>query len=182
MAAYASGDARAFRRLFATLAPNVHAFFLRSFRDPSVADELMQETFLKIHRGRASYQRDLRVRPWVFTIASRVRRDELRRRYRIKEDCDEEGLAKAEEKQAMDLANQKGDASADTMAQVRDALDRLPETQRVVLQLHRFEGMTFGEIAKVLGTSEVAVRGRAFRAYEQLRKDLSGLAASRRMS
>lgn len=182
MAAYASGDGRAFARLFALLAPSVHAFFFRSFRDTFVADELMQSTFLKIHRARGTYRTGLPLRPWVFTIASHVRRDELRRRYRVKEDCDEDRLAKAEEQQAMDRARENEGAASDTAAAVHDALDRLPETQRIVLQLHRFEGMTFGEIAKILGTSEVAVRGRAFRAYEQLRKELGGLVASSRGS
>jgi len=46
----------------------------------------------------------------------------------------------------------------------------LPETQRVVVHLNRFEGMTFFEIAQVLGTTEGAVKLRAFRAYERLRR------------
>jgi RNA polymerase sigma-70 factor, ECF subfamily len=174
MAAYASGDRDAFEQLFALLAPSIHGFFLRSFRDRSLADELMQETFLKIHRGRASYLTSLPVRPWVFTIASHVRRDELRRRYRIKEACDEDALLRAEEQQALEsVAQQQLEAGdRERRERVRDAVDRLPESQRVVLHLHRFEGMTFGQVATILGTSEVAVRGRAFRAYEQLRKEL----------
>jgi RNA polymerase sigma-70 factor, ECF subfamily len=181
MAAYAAGDRPAFDRLFALLAPSIHGFFLRSFRDRALADELMQETFLKIHRGRASYLTSLPVRPWVFTIASHVRRDELRRRYRIKEACDEEALSQAEERQALESAAlaTAEDGSREQRERVRDALDRLPESQRVVLHLHRFEGMTFGQVASILGTSEVAVRGRAFRAYEQLRKELGSVQRGR---
>jgi len=58
---------------------------------------------------------------------------------------------------------------------VRRALDALPESQRAVVHLHRYEGLTFAQVAAVLGTSEVAVRGRAFRAYGQLRKQLADL-------
>lgn len=174
MAAYAAGDRTAFERLFAGLAPSVHAFFLRSFRDRTVADELMQETFLKLHRGRGSYRTDLPLRPWLFTIAAHVRRDELRRRYRIKESCDEEALERAEAEQGVEVARRsERDAASDVMTEVRAALDRLPESQRVVVQLHRYEGMTFGEIAGVLGVQEGAVRARAFRAYEQLRSELA---------
>lgn len=177
MSAYAAGDEQAFTRLFAMLAPSVHRFFLRSFRDPSLSDELLQTTFFRVHRGRASYAVGLPLRPWLFTIAAHVRHDELRRRLRLREDAGEEALAAAEEAHARDDARDAEHAVAegDVAASVRAALDDLPESQRVVIQLHRFESLTFAQIAGVLGTSEVAVRGRAFRAYAQLRKRLSPL-------
>ena len=177
MFAYAAGDERAFTRLFACVAPSVHRFFLRSFRDRSLSDELLQSTFFRVHRARASYRPDLPLRPWLFTIAARVRRDELRRRLRLREDPGEEALAIAEEARALGAAGNDGHSprDGDLGALVRAAVDDLPESQRVVLRLHRFEGMTFAEIAGVLGTSEVAVRGRAFRAYAQLRKRLAPL-------
>jgi RNA polymerase sigma factor (sigma-70 family) len=56
---------------------------------------------------------------------------------------------------------------------VRAALDRLPESQQTVVRLHRYERMTFGEIANLLGTTEGAVKQRAFRAYERLRELLA---------
>ena len=59
---------------------------------------------------------------------------------------------------------------SELVARVRHAVDQLPETQRVVVHLNRFEGMTFLEIAQVLGITEGAVKLRAFRAYETLRK------------
>jgi RNA polymerase sigma factor (sigma-70 family) len=174
MAAYAAGDARAFAPLFSRIGPRVHAFFLRSFRDPNVADELLQTTFLKIHRGRTTYRADLPVRPWIFAIAARVRRDELRHRYRLKEDCDEERLAEAEQAHAVLHGRTMVDEQLTNEAtdRVRAALDGLPESQRTVVHLHRYEEMTFRQIAEALGLSEVAVRARAFRAYERLRRDL----------
>lgn len=173
MLAYVAGDRRAFERLFEALAPRIHAFFLRSFRDRTVADELMQETFLKIHRGRASFTPPLPLRPWVFTIAAHVRHDELRRRYRLREDCGEEELVKAEEKWAVEAAAEESSAVDARQDALAAAVARLPESQRVVLTLHRYEGLGFREIGAILGTSEVAARGRAFRAYEQLRKALA---------
>jgi RNA polymerase sigma factor (sigma-70 family) len=176
MAAYVGGDSQAFDQLFATLAPAVHGFFLRSFGSKAVADDLMQTTFLKIHRARASYQSSRPLRPWVFTIAARVRLDELRRRYALAEDADEERLAAAEEAQAVQAAAEPEDPGRSQRADaVRAALARLPESQRVVIHLHRYQDLTFGEIAKVLGTTEGAVKLRAFRAYERLRKELASL-------
>jgi RNA polymerase sigma factor (sigma-70 family) len=177
MAAYAGGDERAFLRLFASLAPKMYGFFLRSFGDRTVCDELLQTTFFRVHRARQSYRPEQPLRPWIFTIAAHVRRDELRRRRRLREDPGEEALAAAEEAGALERAPdvERAVDERDTVERLRVALAALPESQRVVIHLHRYEGMTFAQIAGVLGTSEVAVRGRAFRAYAQLRKQLADL-------
>src|SRR5947209_12973939 len=139
MKAYVAGDARAFEQLFARIAPRVHGFFLRSFRDAAVADDLLQVTFMKVHRAREQYRQDLKVAPWIFTVAARVRLDELRRRRRMPEDADEEALARADE-----AAAAEADPGAAKYVQdpVRAVHDRLPESQRTVIHLHRYEGLT----------------------------------------
>lgn len=175
MARYLEGDRQAFEQLFARLAPRIYGIFMRSFGEPTVAEELVQTTFLNMHRSRATYRLGLPLRPWLFTIAVRVRRDELRRRYRLKEDCDEEALVRAEEAMAMSDAGGEGERQRDRAARVREAIDRLPESQRIVVQLNRFEGLTFAQIAEILGTTALAVRARAFRAYETLRVELADL-------
>jgi len=175
MVRYLAGDHQAFERLFTRLAPRVYGFFMRSFGEGTVAEELVQATFLNMHRSRATYRIGLPVRPWVFTIAARVRHDELRRRYRLKEDCDEEALIQAETMTAMTAAGADDDTQRERAARVREAIDRLPESQRVVVQLHRFEGFTFAQVAEMLGATALAVRARAFRAYETLRAELADL-------
>jgi RNA polymerase sigma factor (sigma-70 family) len=169
MADYVGGDELAFTRLFGRIAPRVHAFFLRSFGKPEVADDLTQQTFLKVHQARRQFRNESPVKPWIFAIAARVRLDEFRRRRRLPR-LDEDGLEAAEEvvgEQPADPVEQ-----GEVKEKVAAAMARLPETQRVVVHLHRFEGLTFGEIARVLETSEGAVRIRAFRAYERLRQEL----------
>lgn len=172
MAAYIAGDERAFARLFARVAPKVHAFFLRSFRDESVADELMQTTFLKVHRARASYRPELPFRPWLFTVAAHVRRDEWRRRYRLPETSGEEALFAADQAAAVSAARAR-ESAQDQFSDVLAALAALPEMHRMIIQLHRYEGMTHAEIAEVLGSTPGAIRQHAFRAYETLRRLLS---------
>jgi len=174
MGAYMDGDAAAFRLLFRRLAPRIHAFFLRYFRSPAVADDLLQTTFLKVHAARHTFDTSARVRPWVFTIAARVRLDELRRRYRLPRTTTEDTVLDAvlvsDMPDAPDLMERDERA-----VRIRAAVDALPEGQRVVIHLHRFEGMTFGEVAQILGLKEGAVRVRAFRGYERLRKSLGDL-------
>src|SRR5690349_2063244 len=170
MSAYVAGDARAFETLFARLAPRVHGFFLRSFRSEAIADDLLQQTFMKLHRARARYRPELKLAPWVFAIAARVRLDELRRRLRLPEDADEDAIARADEQAPRDPP-----ADLDVRDAVRAALDALPETQRTVIHLNRYEGMTFAEIARALGSTEGAIKLRAFRGYETLRQRLKGV-------
>jgi RNA polymerase sigma-70 factor (ECF subfamily) len=172
MTAYVSGDRRAFEQLFARLAPRLHRFFRRSFSAEATADDLLQQTFLKLHKARATYKADMRVAPWAFAIAARVRLDEFRRRKRLAEDGDEEALARADEARATEVGP-VDTIDSDTAEAVRRAVDALPESQRVVIHLNRFEEMTFAEIARVLGTTEGAVKLRAFRAYATLRERLA---------
>jgi RNA polymerase sigma factor (sigma-70 family) len=176
MQAYVQGDARAFDGLFARLAPSVHGFFLRSFGNRAVADDLLQLTFLKLHRSRADYNPELPVKPWLFTIASRVRLDELRRRYRVADTTSEEDLDTLADARATTAATAEQELLRnDEQKAVQAALACLPESQRVVIQLHRFEGLKLAEIAEILGTTETAVKLRAFRGYEQLRLSLRHL-------
>jgi len=170
MVAYARGDAQAFRLLFSRLAPRIHAFFRRSFGDATAADDLLQATFLKIHTSRDRYRSEFPLRVWVFTIAARARLDELRRRYRLPAEAGEDQLEKAANASSLECGPQGNAGEGRELAgRVREAVDQLPDTQRVVVHLNRFEGMTFSEIAQVLGTTEGAVKLRAFRAYETLR-------------
>lgn len=177
MARYAAGDAAAFRRLFAMVGPTIRAFFLRSFRDPAVADDLLQTTFLKLHRARSSYRPELPVRPWLFTIAARVRRDEFRRRYRLPPHVGEDDWERFEVQMQEERKETNGES--DLAETVRAAIDRLPEAQRAVVYLHRYEGLTFEEIAAVLSTTPGAARTRASRAYDALRKELQAQLPSR---
>jgi RNA polymerase sigma-70 factor (ECF subfamily) len=174
MARYAAGDQVAFMRLFALLAPRIRAFFLRSFSDDvSVAEDLTQTTFLKLHRARASYRPDLPLKSWVFTIAAGVRRDELRRRYRLPPHVSEAELEQAEARWGLEPhSSQQQIDEASRSDAVRAAMKHLPESQRVVVHLHRYEELTFEQIAQALGTTPGAVRVRASRAYERLREEL----------
>jgi RNA polymerase sigma-70 factor (ECF subfamily) len=172
MALYAAGDENAFPRLFALLAPRIRTFFLQSFSDPCVADDLTQATFLKLHRARGTYRPELPLKPWVFTIASHVRRDEFRRRHRIPPHVDEAELELAVPELAGEPPIPPGLEGCDRVQAVRAAIRRLPESQRVVVHLHSYEELTFEEIAGVLRTTPGAVRVRASRAYERLRVEL----------
>ena len=170
MEAYVAGDPVAFQRLFRALAPSIHAFFAATVRHGAVADDLLQTTFLKLHRARGSWRRGGRLRPWVFTMAARVRTDWMRRNGR-EEAIDDEVLPDVEA---------PGDPATAILARerserVRAALESLSGPQRVVVHLHRFEELSFAEIGRILDISEGAAKLRAFRAYAELRRLLADL-------
>jgi len=172
MAAYVGGNERAFKELFQLLGPRVKRFFLRKFGDEAVADDMRQITFLKMHRAREAYRVGEPVRPWLFTIAARVRIDELRKRKHVHSD----DLERADLAHANEQINEAHVVErADIASHVREAVDLLPESQRVVVKMHRYQGLTFREIALQMNVTEAAVKLRAFRAYRQLRKHLAYL-------
>jgi RNA polymerase sigma-70 factor (ECF subfamily) len=174
MEAYVKGDDAAFERLFGLLAPSLRAFFLRSVGNVADAEDLMQTTLLKVHGARDHWRRGERLRPWLFTIAARVRIDWLRRKGRVLE----EQAGEEDPPQPVALADEgDGFLARERAERVRAAVDSLGEPQRTIVHLHRFEGLTFAEIGRVLGLSEGAAKLRAFRAYEQLRQLLRDLVA-----
>jgi len=175
MLRYQEGDRRAFDALFARLAPLVHGFFLRTFGEPSVADDLLQTTFLNLHRARQRYRPDQKLRPWLFAIAANVRMDELRRRHRIAPAASAEEIDRALERESLERPVAEPLEEAERSARVRAALVELPDSQRQVIEMNRYDGLSFGEIAKALDISEGACKLRAFRGYETLRSKLAAL-------
>ncbi len=168
MERYLVGDVAAFDALFDRYAPRLYRFFQRSFGARAVAEDLLQTTLLKLHSARRTYRMGMPLKPWLFTVAARVRLDEWRRRMRkdVKEDDLDEEIA-APAKEGIDKQAQET---------VRAAVTALPEAQRTVVQLHYFEGLSFKEIGDILACSEGAVKLRAHRAYERLRSVLDASA------
>lgn len=163
MTRYCQGDERAFEALFTRYATRVHAFLLRHVRDRARADDLLQATWLNVHRARATFRDGERFAPWLYTIANNARRDDGRRRSRDQADLTREGTlpeprVEPDEPAALDA--------------VQAALADLSESYREVIVLHRWHDLGFVEIAKILGTTEGAVKLRAHRGYLALREAL----------
>src|SRR5262245_27346672 len=79
MQRYQAGDADAFRELYAFVAPRLLGYLTKLARSRPVADDLLQQTFLKVHRARAAYVPGADPLPWFYAIAHRTFLDEARR-------------------------------------------------------------------------------------------------------
>ena len=168
MRAYVSGDEAAFRVLFERYAPIVYGMIRRHLRDEDLARELTQQTFFRLHGARHDFRLDSRLRPWLLTIAMNLVREHWRRRKRRpRADIDlEQRPAPQTERTRLELAQRKEALLA--------ALQTLPPSQREVVELHWFQERPYREVAEIVGSSEGAVRVRAYRAYAKLKALLEG--------
>lgn len=171
MEALLDGDARAFETLYARLAPRVRGLFRALGADARAAEDLTQTTFLKVHRARESYRRGAPVEPWVFAIARRSLIDSRRRTKRRPEFLSEDGSMP---EPAQDTAASDGFDRLDEaqLKALQKGMDALPAAQREALVLLKVEGLSISEAAAVAGTTSGALKVRAHRAYEALRRAL----------
>lgn len=161
---YASeSDRKAFEELFRRYGPRLHRYFLGKVKERALADDLVQQTFLHVHRARHDFRADGRFRPWVFAIGTNLLREHWRRKRRRPETPMGDDLRPP---------SVDPDTSTPTDRLVRRALAELPDHEREVVILHWFEELTFSEIADIVGASHSAVKVRAHRAYNKLRARL----------
>ena len=165
---YAAGDDGVFAEIYDGIGPRVYGFLLRKTRDREIAEDVLQQTMLHIHRGRGSFEPGAHVLPWAIAIANRLAVNAHRRRRK-------EALSTTDKE--VDATSLDPDAeayavAAETARKIRAELDKLPENQRVAFELIKQEGLPVAQAAAVLGISVSAVKLRAHRAYEALRKML----------
>jgi RNA polymerase sigma-70 factor (ECF subfamily) len=141
--------------------------------DAAQAEDLTQETFVRIMRARGTFAEGAAAMPWMLAIARNAFRDHLRReRARRRVDADAGidpafvGWAWPEGSGYHELLGRE------LLALVRDTLLGLPLAQREAFAMMRLDGLSAADAAEALGTSEVAVRVRAFRASEAVRVTL----------
>jgi len=168
---YSEGDDAAFDELARGLMPRLRAFLLRLSGSRELADDLAQETFLRIHRARGSFARGSAVVPWAFAIArncfvSHARAKKTRLSRSVLDVTTIEVATGPDANAEATLAAQQ------SAAIVSQALAAMPIANREAFVLIRYEGMSVATAAQLVGISEGALKLRAFRAYEILRAAL----------
>ena len=165
------GDAGAFRTLYAIAAPRLFGYVRFLVRDRALAEELLQQTFLKLHQSRGAYVLGADPIPWLHIIAQRTCLDELRRGRRTRSTLSHHPRAVEEAPATLDgaAAHSQPTYAERTIAAVMRALDQLPEHHRMAVLLTKIQGNTIGEAATILGTTPAAIKLRAHRGYARLR-------------
>ena len=173
---YADGDASAFLILYDQIAPRLEGFVRRRTRDPSRIDDLVQQTFERIHRARGTFIRGSDVLSWAFKIARNL--------------CLDLGAQGWRERPADGDQRMDGDAGADPIAeavaevidaeriataremlrQVVRAFRALPEQQQLALELVRVEGFSLATAAENLGVTIPSLKTSVSRGAAALRR------------
>lgn len=162
MERFCDGDSRALEVLFTRHAGGVHGFLRRMVGDATLAEDLLQQTFLSVVRSADRYQRGAKVMPWLLTIAGNAARDARRSKRLRVEVSDEEA--------AHEPAVEAAPSDPGERRRIEAAFAGLPEGQREAVVMHKLNGLSFAEIGEALGISETAARIRAHRGYEKLRE------------
>ena len=182
MLRYAAGEGRAFELLYNRHERGIYHYALRSCGQPEVANELMQEVFLRVVRYAAKYKPEAKFSTWLYTIARNLCIDRARKTRRVSERSLQETLGSEGEggttRQDM-LVDEAASSSlmsherAQFMQALHQALDTLPEEQREVFLLKEVSGLKFREIAEVVGAPVPTVKSRMRYALEALRGHMS---------
>jgi RNA polymerase sigma-70 factor (ECF subfamily) len=179
MVAHCEGDPAAFGQLVGRYAGPLLGYLTRMVGDRHQAEDMFQETFMRVHTHAGSFRDGGRFKTWLFTIATRRSIDLLRKRGRrpasVSMDADE--LAPGLEAELADTGCDPGVATAraEVKEQVRHAVDSLPDRQRAVLLLAYFHGLTYAEVAEALTCSPGTVKTHMSRALQTLAKRLPEL-------
>ena len=164
MEGYKAGDRAAFAEIFRRYAPLLLRVMQQQLGRREDANDLVQQTFLQLHRSKQDFRRGSLLRPWLLTIAMNLRHRHFRRLGRHPEMPLELDLL-----EELHTGSRVPDA-ADAGCDVKALLAGLPAEQREVIILHWIEGLPFNEVAVQVGVSLSAVKVRAHRGYVAIRK------------
>ena len=173
------GDKSAFDLLVIKYQHRIIQLVNRYVKDPSEAQDVAQEAFIKAYRALGNFRGDSAFYTWLYRIAINTAKNYLVSRSRRSSDYqvdiqDAEALENAPQLQGMEtperlLLNQE---IIDT---IKTAIDKLPEEMRIAIMLREFEGMSYEEIAEAMDCPVGTVRSRIFRAREAIDNKLNPL-------
>ena len=159
------GDRQAYDALLTQVAKLVHAFVRRRVGDAPWLEDVVQESLVALHRARHTYDRSRPFAPWMYAIVQNRLVDALRaQRRRLLREIHPDATVEPSGR-----ASQERDA---LRADVRRAVAGLPDRQRQVIELLKFEDLSVRDVAARLGMSEANVKVTAHRGYRALRRQI----------
>ncbi len=180
MLRYRDGEVRAFEVLMTRHRAPVYRFVLRFVGDGTQAEDVLQETFMRVIRSARSYERQAKFTTWLYTIARNLCVDASRRaKHRRVQSLDAAPNGDPDGTPLVELTSDgKGHAESDSLnhelqERIRAAIDGLPDEQREIFLLRESADLQFNEIARIVGCPENTVKSRMRYALEKLREALA---------
>ncbi len=176
------GDTESFEVLLRRHRSPLVGYLCRMVSDRSLAEDLAQEVFLRVYQARKRYQPDARFTTWLYRIATNLALNAIRDRQQDSKlnggaertSDGEAGSRLTEVADGRPTAEQELIRS-DRERIIREAIEALPARQRAAVILHKYQGVDYAQIGKILALSDSAVKSLLFRAYESLRTRLEPL-------
>ena len=178
--AFLSGYSESFNTLVVRHRDEVFSFFIRMGTTSSDADDLAQETFLKVWHGLPNYRPDAQFSTWLYRIARNVWIDFCRERSRSSF-VSLDALVQSETESLHNLPSSETIDSLlkeETLAIVRAEIERLPSGEREIVVLAYMQDLKYGEIAKIIGIPEGTVKSRMHSALHRLKERLTRVGIS----
>ena len=171
---YMDGDVKAFDEILLRYQSMLFSYFLYIVKNEDEANELFQETFVKVvvHLQNQRYKPTGLFRYWLYRIAHNTVTDRLRRReFKLMKDANADNDLTRVNNECITVESHEGDMiRMQTFDKLHEMVDKLPADQREIVYLHYFEGLTFREIAEIMGISINTALGRMRYAIINLRK------------
>ena len=179
MVKYQQGEVRAFEVLLTRHRKPVYNFVLRYVGDKETAEDLLQETFMRVIKGADAYKRQAKFTTWLYTIARNLCVDQTRRRKHRKHASLDAPMAADDDSGTLldvipskEMGSDRKSVNKELYARMQGAIGALSEEQREVFLMREFLDMPFKQIAEVVGVPENTVKSRMRYALEKLRLDL----------
>jgi RNA polymerase sigma-70 factor (ECF subfamily) len=179
MVRYQQGEVRAFEVLLGRHRKAVYNFILRYVGDKETAEDLLQETFMRVIKGADAYKRQAKFTTWLYTIARNLCVDQTRRRKHRKHASLDAPMAAEDDSGTLldvipsgEMASDRKSVNKQLYQRLQGAIGALSEEQREVFLMREFLDMPFKQIADVVGVPENTVKSRMRYALEKLRLDL----------
>ena len=175
------GDRAAFRKLVERHQRRAFAIALSLVRDENDARELVQDAFLRVHKGLATFQGGSSFFTWLYRIITNLSIDLIRKPGRQLADIDEQRFESDEGQEAEFPLLSKVDGSdpvdvvrrQEIAGRLQTALDALPPYHRGVIVMREIEGLSYEEMASAMGVSKGTIMSRLFHARQKLQKALA---------
>jgi RNA polymerase sigma-70 factor (ECF subfamily) len=161
MERYQAADPQAPSVLVNAISPALVRFFCAQGASREEADDLLQETWLRVHRSRHTYRPGEQLLPWIYAVARHVRVDAYRRKRRIT--THESAL------ESLPEGPSAGTRSGAKTPQFEELVASLPPAQKEVITMLKVAGLSLEQVAEATSSTVGAVKQKAHRAYERLR-------------
>lgn len=170
-AAFIDGNDAMFEALLKRYQKPLYAYLVRYTGNSSLAEEIFQETFVKVFEKRHLYQRGRPFKPWLYQIATNTATDKFRERK-----TQSLSLLEHDEPAAPPCSPSENMERKELAQRIAEAVSQLPQAHREVFILREYEKLSYAEIATMVGRPLNTVKSDMHRALQSLRKLLDALA------